>query len=42
MRLAAYGRNSYKPVGNIETLVPGTYYVESIDEAYRRTYVQEK
>lgn len=42
MRLDAYGRNSYQPVGDIDTLEPGTYYVDSIDEAYRRTYVQKK
>ena len=42
MRLEAYGRNSYKPVGDIDILSPGTYYVESIDETYRRTYVQKK
>lgn len=36
--MKAYGSESYKPVGDVATLAPGTYYLESIDEVYRRTY----
>ncbi|KAK6071563.1 Hydroxymethylglutaryl-CoA synthase 1 [Seiridium cupressi] len=39
LRLNAYGERSYKPVGDITSLLPGTYYLESIDEEYRRTYL---
>lgn len=28
----------YKPVGSIENIWRGTYYLESIDEKYRRKY----
>lgn len=42
MRLDAYGKNGYKTVGDIATLTPDTYFVESIDEAYRRTFAQSK
>ncbi|KAM6530085.1 hypothetical protein FALCPG4_008210 [Fusarium falciforme] len=38
LRLKAYGNKSYKPLGDVASLAPGTYYLESIDEAYRRTY----
>ncbi|KAL2817854.1 hydroxymethylglutaryl-CoA synthase [Aspergillus granulosus] len=38
LRMTAYGKNSFKPVGDVATLAPGTYYLEDIDEAYRRTY----
>ncbi|GJD01058.1 hydroxymethylglutaryl-CoA synthase [Colletotrichum higginsianum] len=37
-RLNAYGAKSFEPVGSIENMVPGTYYLKEIDEAYRRTY----
>ncbi|KKK18086.1 hypothetical protein P175DRAFT_0535551 [Aspergillus ochraceoroseus IBT 24754] len=38
LRLKAYGSKSYTPVGDVTSLAPGTYYLESIDEVYRRTY----
>ncbi|GKZ35762.1 hypothetical protein AbraIFM66950_006516 [Aspergillus brasiliensis] len=38
LRLKAYGSNNYTPTGNIASLAPGTYYLERIDEEYRRTY----
>lgn len=38
LRMKAYGSKSYKAVGDVSTLAPGTYYLESIDEVYRRTY----
>ncbi|PWY67876.1 hydroxymethylglutaryl-CoA synthase-like protein [Aspergillus heteromorphus CBS 117.55] len=39
LRMNAYGSKSYKPVGDVASLVPGTYYLENIDNAYQRTYV---
>ncbi|KAK8064622.1 hydroxymethylglutaryl-CoA synthase [Apiospora phragmitis] len=39
LRLNAYGKKSYKPVGDIASLIPETYYLESIDGEYRRTYL---
>ncbi|KAL3462882.1 hydroxymethylglutaryl-CoA synthase [Aspergillus heterothallicus] len=38
LRRRAYGRNSFKPVGDVASLAAGTYYLENIDEEYRRTY----
>lgn len=36
--MKAYGSKDYTPVGDITRLAPGTYYLEKIDEVYRRTY----
>ncbi|OJI81919.1 hypothetical protein ASPTUDRAFT_742962 [Aspergillus tubingensis CBS 134.48] len=38
LRLKVYGSNNYTPAGDIASLAPGTYYLERIDEAYRRSY----
>ncbi|KAF2138890.1 uncharacterized protein K452DRAFT_255830, partial [Aplosporella prunicola CBS 121167] len=38
LRMKAYGRKSYNPVGDVASLAPGTYYLENIDDMYRRTY----
>ncbi|RYP36622.1 hypothetical protein DL767_003326 [Monosporascus sp. MG133] len=38
LRAKAYGAKSFEPAGEISSLAPGTYYLESIDDAYRRTY----
>ncbi|KAL8721389.1 MAG: hypothetical protein Q9225_001936, partial [Loekoesia sp. 1 TL-2023] len=38
LRMKAYGSKSYKAVGDVASLIPGTYYLENIDEVYRRTY----
>ncbi|KAJ0107503.1 hydroxymethylglutarylsynthase [Diaporthe amygdali] len=38
LRLKAYGSKSFQPAGEIASLAAGTYYLESIDDAYRRTY----
>lgn len=32
------GKAPHSPTGPIDTLFPGTYYLKSIDEAYRRSY----
>ena len=33
-----YGKNNYSPTGPVEELTPGTYYLEQIDEKWRRVY----
>jgi hydroxymethylglutaryl-CoA synthase len=38
LRIKAYGSKSYKPLGDVASLASGTYYLENIDEVYRRTY----
>ncbi|RDW93026.1 Hydroxymethylglutaryl-CoA synthase [Aspergillus mulundensis] len=38
LRMAAYGKNGFTPVGDVASLLPGTYYLVEIDEVYRRTY----
>lgn len=38
LRLKAYGSKDFQPSGDIASIAPGTYYLQSIDEAYRRTY----
>lgn len=30
----------YKPVSSVESLFPGTFYLDSVDEAHRRTYLR--
>ena len=37
-REKAHLKKSYKPLGSIESLVPGTYYLVDIDDKYRRLY----
>lgn len=37
-REAHYTKKNYEAVGPIDELVPGTYYLESVDEKWRRTY----
>jgi len=38
LRMKAYGCKDFKPVGDVNSLAPGTYYLEQVDEVYRRTY----
>lgn len=38
LRLKAYGSKDFQPAGDIASIASGTYYLQSIDEAYRRTY----
>ncbi|PWY96433.1 hydroxymethylglutaryl-CoA synthase [Aspergillus sclerotioniger CBS 115572] len=38
LRLQAYGSKNYTPVGDVDSLAPGTYYLEGIDEVFRRKY----
>lgn len=42
MRSEAYGSKGYKPMGPIDSLASGTFYVESVDDVYRRVYVQRQ
>ncbi|OAQ71311.1 hydroxymethylglutaryl-CoA synthase [Pochonia chlamydosporia 170] len=42
LRELAYGAKNYKPTGDISRLVPGTYYLDNIDEEFRRTYAIKK
>jgi len=36
-----YGKANFIPNDSIETLFPGTYYVESVDDMYRRKYLRK-
>ncbi|OOF94731.1 hypothetical protein ASPCADRAFT_131335 [Aspergillus carbonarius ITEM 5010] len=38
LRLQAYGNKNYTPVGDMDSLAPGTYYLEGIDDVFRRKY----
>ncbi|KAK8091306.1 hydroxymethylglutaryl-CoA synthase [Apiospora phragmitis] len=38
LREKAYGAHSYTPTGDVDSLFPGTYYLEKIDDQYRRSY----
>lgn len=38
MRHQAHLKKDYSPKGSIETIVPGTYYLEHVDDQYRRSY----
>ncbi|KAA0159329.1 hypothetical protein FNF31_04917 [Cafeteria roenbergensis] len=40
LREAAYGRNSFTPVSPIEQVPPGAFYLESVDETWRRSYAR--
>lgn len=37
-----HNKAPYNPIGNIDWLLPGTWYLKSIDDKYRRTYEQVK
>lgn len=38
LREKAHLQKDYKPKGNEETIVPGTYYLTEIDDMFRRKY----
>ncbi|KAF2124524.1 hydroxymethylglutaryl-CoA synthase [Dothidotthia symphoricarpi CBS 119687] len=42
LREAAYGQKSYTPSGDLSTINEGAYYLEHIDEQFRRTYAIKK
>ena len=35
-----HGRAGHKPVGTPEELFPGTYYLQEVDERFRRKYAR--
>lgn len=38
LRERAHLQKSYTPIGNTETIFPGTYYLTGIDDMFRRKY----
>ncbi|KAF4766653.1 hypothetical protein HAV15_010458 [Penicillium sp. str.  len=38
LREKAYQQKNYTPVGSVDTLAPGTYYLVHVDEMFRRSY----
>jgi hydroxymethylglutaryl-CoA synthase len=36
--MKAYGNKGFKPVGETASLLPGTYYLEKVDDEHRRAY----
>jgi len=42
LREAAYGKAPYKPVGSTDDLFPGTFYLVSVDEKFRRDYARKE
>ena len=41
LRAARYGKCDYEPTGSVDALAPGTYYLEKVDQLYRRTYARK-
>lgn len=39
VREGAYQQKNYTPTGSVEALAPGTYYLEHVDDKFRRSYV---
>lgn len=38
--VAAYGAAPFQPKGSTQDLAPGTWYLEAVDEQFRRTYAR--
>lgn len=38
MRHQAHLQKDYKPKGDISTIAPGTYYLEHVDDMFKRVY----
>ncbi|KAJ5651148.1 uncharacterized protein N7484_004871 [Penicillium longicatenatum] len=38
IREKTYQQKSYSPVGSVDSLIPGTYYLVHVDEMFRRSY----
>lgn len=38
LRKKAHLQKNYTPTGNPETIVSGTYYLENVDDMFRRKY----
>ena len=38
LRKKAHLQKDYKPSGEVSTIVSGTYYLENVDDMFKRTY----
>ena len=38
LRKQAHLQKDYKPKGDISTIASGTYYLENVDDMFKRTY----
>jgi len=38
LRKKAHLQKNYKPEGEVSTILPGTYYLENIDDMFKRSY----
>lgn len=38
MRKKAHLQKNFKPVGDASTIIPGTYYLEEVDDMFKRKY----
>ncbi|KAJ2588418.1 3-hydroxy-3-methylglutaryl coenzyme A synthase, partial [Coemansia sp. RSA 1722] len=38
LREKTHNATEYEPTGSVETLFPGTYYLQKVDSMYRRAY----
>jgi len=38
LRKQAHLQKDYKPKGDPSTILPGTYYLENVDDMFKRTY----
>jgi hydroxymethylglutaryl-CoA synthase len=38
LREHAHLQKNFKPVGDVATIAPGTYYLEEVDDKFRRKY----
>lgn len=38
LRKKAHLQKDYKPTGEVSTITPGTYYLENVDDMFKRFY----
>lgn len=38
LRKQAHLQKSFKPAGEVSTIAPGTYYLEEVDDMFKRKY----
>lgn len=38
LRKKAHLQKGFKPAGDASTIIPGTYYLEEVDEMFKRSY----
>jgi hydroxymethylglutaryl-CoA synthase len=38
LREQAHLKKNFNPAGDVETIAPGTYYLEHVDDMFRRQY----